>query len=453
MDDQSGWVNLDNLLLQLALETRELAQNKDDLTREIQNFKADIEEKKKCVDETHKSIKTLEQDIQQKQNTVKCYKENVKSLRGASDLLLQYEKMLEAELERRQESYNQDMQVFQERMENYWKIFRQHKEEYLQNPLATKLLKIQDENEEIERRIRAKEEEIIAKEKELKALHENHDMCDSVQKHVKLNEQRASPPESDSQSGVNVTSHQDPQPQVTKTEQENLQIEMDEKALENDHDQADGVDESNLSEVGVIGSTVWAESEISREQSQEVDQNEQEHTAEVDMNMKTPCESNAVEEMIEAEEQQESEEASVEKSGNEGEACPRLSPMQMRALDMPTFSLISPSTSQGQQLSGEPPVFDFSAISGPNTPTFSGFDCSFEVGPSQHEESPFTFSSSYFSKKSPEAKMAGFLFDESEICPEEEFAFSFSSKSPQEQQSGSGGTGDAFPFSFNFGKF
>lgn len=36
----------------------------------------------------------------------------------------------------------------------------------------------------------------------------------SVQKHVKLNEQRASPPESDSQSGVNVTSHQDPQPQV-----------------------------------------------------------------------------------------------------------------------------------------------------------------------------------------------------------------------------------------------
>lgn len=52
--------------------------------------------------------------------------------------------------------------------------------------------------------------------------------------------------------------------QVTKTEQENLQIEMDEKALENDHDQADGVDESNLSEVGVIGSTVWAESEISR---------------------------------------------------------------------------------------------------------------------------------------------------------------------------------------------
>ncbi|KAF5891561.1 protein SIX6OS1-like isoform X2, partial [Clarias magur] len=402
MDDQSGWVNLDNLLLQLALETRELAQNKDDLTQEIQNFKAEIEEKKKCVDETHKSINKLEQDIQQKQNTVKCYKGNVKSLRGASGLLLQYEKMLEAELDRKQESYNQDMKMFQERIENYQKIFQQHKEQYLQNPLATKLLKIQDENEEIERRIRAKEEEIIAKEKELKAMHKNHDMCDSVQKHVKMNEQQASPPESDSQSGVDVTLRQDPQLQVTKTELENLQIEMDEKALENDHDQADGVDESNLSEVGVIGSTVWADSEISREQTQEADQNEQEHTAEVDM--KTPSETDAVEEMIEAEEQQESEEASVEKGGNEEEACTPLS-MQMSALDTPTFGLISPSISQGQQLGGEPPVFDFSAISGPNTPTFSGFDCSFEVGPSQHEESPFTFSSSYFSKKSPEAKL------------------------------------------------
>lgn len=52
-------------------------------------------------------------------------------------------------------------------MEKYWKVFQQHKEEYLQNPLAAKLLKIQTENEEIERRIRAKEEEIIAKEKAL----------------------------------------------------------------------------------------------------------------------------------------------------------------------------------------------------------------------------------------------------------------------------------------------
>lgn len=60
--------------------------------------------------------------------------------------------------------------MFQERLESYWKIFQERKEEYLQNPLAKKLLKIQAENEEIEKRIRAKDEEIIAKEKESKAL-------------------------------------------------------------------------------------------------------------------------------------------------------------------------------------------------------------------------------------------------------------------------------------------
>lgn len=37
---------------------------------------------------------------------------------------------------------------------------------------------------------------------------------------------------------------------------------MDEKALENNQDHADGGDESNSSEVGVIGSTVWTNSEI-----------------------------------------------------------------------------------------------------------------------------------------------------------------------------------------------
>lgn len=37
---------------------------------------------------------------------------------------------------------------------------------------------------------------------------------------------------------------------------------MDEEALENNQDRADGVDESNSSEVGVNGSTVWTDSEI-----------------------------------------------------------------------------------------------------------------------------------------------------------------------------------------------
>ncbi|KAF7709733.1 hypothetical protein HF521_016583 [Silurus meridionalis] len=441
MDDQSGLVNLDNLLLQLALETRELDQKKDDLTQQIQMYRVNIQEKGKCIEESHKAIKKLEEDIQQKENTVKCCKDIVISLRGTSDLLLQYEKMLEAELERRQESYNQDMKMFQERMENYWKIFQQHKEEYLRNPLATKLLKIHSENEEIEKRIRATEDEIIAKEKVLKALQVDKDTCYSVQKPIERNEQQAAPPEGDTRSEA------DPEAQATKTEQEDIQIEQDEKCLEKNQDQADGSDESNSCEVGVTGSSLWTNSEI-REPRQGAEQNAQEHTVEVDMNMNTSCGSDVLEEMMQAEEQKECAEATADECGNErAEHVPSV-PIT------PTFSQTSSqSSSQGQKEGRDTPSFVFSLNSGPNTPTFSGFDCNFEVEPSQHEESSFMFSSSYFSKTSPESNLPGFLFDESENRTEEDFAFSFSSKSPQPSSGGSGGAGDAFPFSFSFGKF
>ena len=56
--------------------------------------------------------------------------------------------------------------MYQDRVENYKVVLRKHREQYHQHPLAQKLLKIQAENEEIERRIRACEEQIVAGEKE-----------------------------------------------------------------------------------------------------------------------------------------------------------------------------------------------------------------------------------------------------------------------------------------------
>lgn len=54
-------------------------------------------------------------------------------------------------------------------MESYRNVFQQYKDRYCQNSLAQKLLKIQAENEEIERRIRATEEQILEKERLLMA--------------------------------------------------------------------------------------------------------------------------------------------------------------------------------------------------------------------------------------------------------------------------------------------
>lgn len=59
--------------------------------------------------------------------------------------------------------------MFQERIESYRSVFQQYKDRYCQNSQAQKLLKAQAENEEIERRMRAIEEQIMEKERELTA--------------------------------------------------------------------------------------------------------------------------------------------------------------------------------------------------------------------------------------------------------------------------------------------
>ncbi|XP_072542395.1 uncharacterized protein [Salminus brasiliensis] len=400
MAEQTGLTSLDNLLLQLVLRTRELSQKKEELKQQIEMYRSSIQDRTKYIDETRKSIKKLEEEILQKQKTVECFKENVKSLRGTNNLLLQYEKTLETELERRQESCNRDMKVFQERIDNYRNIFQQYKEEYSQNPLAKKLLNIQAKNEELEKSIQAKEEEIIAKEKELKDLRE--------------------------------------------TEQE---AEMEEKAVEHNQDRADGCDEYNASQVGTLGSTVWTKPYLSCEQIEDAEQKQQQKATDVGSNMNTSYGPDIMEEMMkgmEVEDQQEGEGTANEESTNDG-AAPS-SPVRMTAmLNTPTFSLnSSPSNSPSHQQSSEASAFVFSLNSGPSTPGFSGFGCNFDVGSNQSE-------------KSPETKLPGFLFDELESRPDEEFAFSFCAKSPQpsssSQEPGTGGTGEVFPFSFSFGKF
>ncbi|XP_076858620.1 uncharacterized protein LOC143512332 isoform X2 [Brachyhypopomus gauderio] len=457
MEDQTRLSHLDSLLLQLALETRELAQKRHDLKQQVQICKDSIQEKKQYIDGTQKSIKKLDEGIMQKQNTVKCYRESVKSLCAMGNHLLQYEKTLEDELLRRQESCNQDMKMFQERIENYKKIFQQHKEEYCQNALAKKLLNIQAENEEIEKRIRATEDQIIAKEKELKALQGRQDTYDSDQ--IPIESQESLSVRSSRQD--DISSHQDFQAQGPEAKQEDNQISKEVNDTENNKDQADDSDESNASQVITIGTTIWSKPNTGNEQIQGVELKLQEEPAEGEP-ANVSCVSENMEEMLEMMEvdvQQESGASAAVEACSQAVACNPSSPIRMKAvLSTPTFSVnSSPTASPGGQESSEMPAFVFPMNSGPSTSAFSGFACGFDIGSSQHEESPFTFTSSYFSnKKSPEPVLPGFLFDESESHSEVDFAFSFGAKSPEHSsstQDSQGGVGNIRPFSFSFDKF
>lgn len=60
--------------------------------------------------------------------------------------------------------------------------------------------------------------------------------------------------------------------------------------------------------------------------------------------MNTSHGSDSLEDVMEAEEQQEGAETTVEEGGNEGAECPPSSPVQTRALDMPTFCLMYSTT-------------------------------------------------------------------------------------------------------------
>lgn len=65
---------------------------------------------------------------------------------------------------------NPTREVYEERIASYRKIFQAHREYYCQSPLAQKLITLQTEKEEIESRIKAWDDQITMKQKELDYL-------------------------------------------------------------------------------------------------------------------------------------------------------------------------------------------------------------------------------------------------------------------------------------------
>ncbi|XP_026126914.1 uncharacterized protein LOC113108229 isoform X1 [Carassius auratus] len=443
---------LDNLLLQLGIETRELAQKKDDLKQQIQICESNIQEKKDYISTTHKTLSRLSEEVQQKQTMLKFIKENTKNLQRTGHLLLQYEKTLEAELEKRQDSYNQDMKIFQERMESYRNVFQQYKDRYCQNSLAQKLLKIQGENEEIERRIRATEEQILEKERELMAaLGEDEPVTDAADSKCQDNEVSQI---ENRESFDEMKPHQDLIMQ--KPEEYADEHMVAEGPSEEDKDKTD----ESESQTDTFHHGLWTKTgETGEDQMQEGDQKQSEEVNELEGNMNVSCASELMVEVSEEEEEDCLEVTTAdaqEDTVNERGICPPPSPARIKAMPTtPTFSLNnSPSSSPGRQEVSDTksPAFVFSMNSGPSTPAFSKLGCDFAA----EEASPFTFTSSYFSdRKSPglAPKFSGFLFDEAE-SRQEEFSFSFGTVSPQQNSStpDTAGSADSFPFSFSFGK-
>ncbi|XP_040003624.1 uncharacterized protein LOC120801129 isoform X2 [Xiphias gladius] len=458
MNDQYSLRNVDTLLFHIALQTRELSQKKKEITQQTIVFRADIAERRSYIETIHRNIRQLEEEIRVKQSSVIHNKANAKSMKATNSLLLQYEQRLKADLESRKSSYNHDMEVYEERIASYRKIFQSHQEYYCQHPLAQKLLKLQAEKDEVECRIKACDEQITMKQTELDHFTgpavnstSTEKLSESVsgQLPIKEPEKQSDPQtEEESYSAIDISSLHLNQ---TKMSQNRHKVSVEENAgdIHEEHKVLDSTACSPYPEDA--SSELWSYKQLDEQSwpdEMHMDKQEKE-TSIQDQVLEQQSTVSEVEEAVEDKIEERvgaDEDQTPSKKDNEGltavsqssshETIPQSSPSKRRAASSTTtFPFhFSPASSPNQGASDtRSPTFLFSLNSDPSTPGFSGFG--FDVGTSQDEKT----TESRFST------CPDFLFDQSEQNEEFKFAFTFESPQPTDKDN----TRDAFPFSFN----
>ncbi|XP_048825247.1 uncharacterized protein LOC125752047 isoform X2 [Brienomyrus brachyistius] len=434
MEEQDS-SDADALLLNLVLQLQKLHLKKNEMQQQIHIYQEKNAEKRDQMDRTKQSIEKIEKEFCHRQKSVMHYKDNIKRC------------ALQEELQNREENYTQDMRMYDTRTETYRKVFEQQKSQYCQSLPALKLLKMQEEKEHIELRKPALEEKIAAKERELQTLHGSIPFSPlSNTASENGNEEQTSPQKFAQQAEKTLEKNQREGSGnclvlkgteiVGKTGRSSEEDDV-RKMQKNYKEESTGNEvvappstmspNSNLMDTGTGG--LQGCEEVQRE------------------DIKTGADEMAKQVARE-------QAAHTAEEGEQRDTYLRMPPPRMKGVSStPSFSL-SGSPSQSSHASASP-SFMFAAHSVPDTPTFSGFDCTFHVEPTE-EDIPFYFSSSCFTDKKPSAcKSTGFLFEQVGSRSEDEHDFPFSSGSPSQGavSPALGMMEDNIPFSFTFGKF
>ncbi|KAI3356172.1 hypothetical protein L3Q82_017424 [Scortum barcoo] len=407
MDDQFSLNNIDSLLFQYALQTRELSQKKNAINQQIKVCRAAIAERRTIIEQILNKNKKLDLEIRVKQSTVIHNKENAKSTKATNSLLLQYEETLRDELESRRASYNHDTVSGQQ-------------------PIT-----------EPEKQLKSQTEEDSDSSIDLSSLHLSHT------KNSHKTSVDANTGEICEENLVQDIRARSPFPEEASHEVWSRQQVEDQTwpdvIQEQEHETGP---EDQFSVVYTFREAFMLEVFSAQEQQSTVSDVGE---AEEEMDDRVAVE----EEQAPSEEDNEGPAAFPQTSYQENN--PQSSLAKMTAVpSTPTFPFnFSPTSSPHRGPSEtKSPAFLFSLNPDPGTPGFSGFG--FDVGSSQDEDSSFTFTGSFFNeKKTKESKSSDcpeFLFGQPEQS--EDFEFAFSSKSPQTTNEDK--TKDDFSFSFNF---
>ncbi|XP_061698306.1 uncharacterized protein LOC133512571 isoform X2 [Syngnathoides biaculeatus] len=425
---------LDRLLCRLVIEMRELFQKKNDLDREVEVCKADIAEKRTCIETTRAHIKALEEDADVKRNNLKHNQAVAKSMKVTQGLLQQYNHTLKGELESVKASYISDKEVFEEKIASYKKLFQEH-----QKPLAHKLQALNDDTES----------PIVAVEAKRGGgayVTESGAPCSSLEKG----------PESDLHRQSTTTAAMEMETsRVTESTSHVSAVNVTEtnRCLSGPQTSGDGNPEGMDAQSEAQESFFFSaderrsnEQHVRAEVHRRPDEMSSEDEGDKEIGPLSQGKQSAASEEEESARGQMEEGAPAEE---EEEPAPHehvAQPQSSAVPRTPTFQLsFSPAESPLQGLSDtKSPAFRFSLNSNPSTPGFSSF--LFDAVSSNDEPLSFPFSSSFFTDKKNEESKSGdldFLFNQLES---DDFQFPFTAENPADNMDN---TAD-LPFSFNF---
>ncbi|XP_037832075.1 uncharacterized protein LOC108240771 isoform X2 [Kryptolebias marmoratus] len=408
-EEQHSLHNIDSLVFQLALQTRELYQKKNEIKQQIKVCRDGIAEKKSYIGTIQENIKKLEEQVGVTQSAVMKNKENAKT------------------------------EVYEERISSFRKTLQSFKESYHQNPLAQKFLALQAEKEQLESRIKAWDDQIMTKQKELEHL--TYPTVNSF----------STEELPDSAFVEQATVEQEEPEHQTKDGRDSSIIDISSIHLNQTANEDETSVKSNAEEIheqnNVQDPPAWSGQQQS--QSDEIHSEAQdEETSKEDQELVV---SGVGDVLMENGAAAEEEKAPDEEDHQEVTVLPQTSsqgvdPQSTLVPSTPAFPFnFSPTSSPHRGTSDtKSPAFLFSSVS---TSGFSEFG--FDMGSSQEEDSSFAFPGSFFNeKKAAEAKPSScpeFLFNQPE--QNEDFQFAFAAKSPR---SASKENRDEFSFSFNF---
>ncbi|XP_074854791.1 protein SIX6OS1 [Carettochelys insculpta] len=156
--------NLDKLLLEIVFQLEQTSYAKEHVKQQINLYTASIVERKKEIHRLHENINSSNDAIVYLHKHNKNIKDNCKVWKPTYAVLSKHEEYLNNQLKSCQETTENDKKMYQDYMNQYKEILKQHQAKYSENALAQEYYMKKKEIEDIRNRVLKHSEQFKMKE-------------------------------------------------------------------------------------------------------------------------------------------------------------------------------------------------------------------------------------------------------------------------------------------------